>query len=188
MSSLGNTNHVQTEKQAKAIAKDQKAFKGKTGLALIAAVNSAQDGKFAEQVIAATDLFSNYGISFMDTEIGKAFLAAGVPAHAVDKLVLAFGMNVLREVGKIHNETFNVSALLFSNKGKIARYTDNLQGLKTRRKLVLAYEPAVYTPVEGKLMLAGVKFGVTLRTPVKVAYRHAELNLQGKILALVKGL
>lgn len=162
IASLGKTNHVATEEAALAIAGKQKAFNGLAKDALIAAVNSAQDGKFAEQVTAAITLFSDYGISFHDTEIGVAFSAAGVPDYAINKLVFAFGMSVLREVGKIHNETFNLSALLFSNKDKIARYTDNLEGLKIRKELVLANGNTVT--------------------------RHVEMNLQGEILALVKGL
>lgn len=104
--------------------------------ALCKATNAIQDGKFVEQVVAAVTLFDNYGISFHDTEIGKAFAAAGSPAWAVNKLVLAFGMTVLREVGKIHNNTVNIPALLFKDKEKVHAVAGNLEALVIRGEVV----------------------------------------------------
>lgn len=163
LSSLGNTARATTCEEALKAAGNHEAYKllvssvklqqagidaagvptasmladfAATVASLCKATNAVQDGKFVEQVLAAVTLFDNYGISFHDTEIGKAFVAAGSPIWAVNKLVLAFGMTILREVGKIHNNTVNIPALLFKDKEKVHAVVGNLEALEIRGEVV----------------------------------------------------
>ena len=114
-------------------------FAGKSGDALLKAVQKSLNAKFNDEAIGATDLIDHYQIDLSNNLCATVFKNTfGVTdAEKLSQLVVVLGLHVQKVVGKVDMTTYDPAALIFAGDSKVAKYVHNLETLAASQELVV---------------------------------------------------